>query len=407
MRLMEVKELEAVLRLVRETFKTLNWEQINLEVAGGRVMAEEVRALEDVPGFHRSLVDGYALQAANTFGAGESFPALFQLHGEIQMGEAAPALPANGALYIPTGGMLPEGADAVIMIEDTAVLGDLLNCYRQVAPGDNVIRRGEDLAKGQVAIPAGRSIRAAEIGLLAALGIQELKVTRRPVVGILATGNEIVPYGTPELKPGQVRDCNTLAVGDMAKKLGAEVVFGGILEDDYPIFMRELENMLRKVDFLVLSGGSSVGTRDYTWRVLDSLSNGHFLAAGLAVQPGKPTLLVDCRGKPILGLPGHPVSALNIFNILGTAIIQRLQGLDEHLFSPTVRAILTRNIPSSIGRTDYVRVRLEDRSGLVEAIPVFGRSSLLHTLAEAHGVITIPAGSEGLRAGVEVDVQLR
>lgn len=407
MRLMEVQELDVVLRLIKETFNTLNWEQIKLEVAGGRVTAEEVRAPEDVPGFDRSLVDGYAMQATNTFGAGESSPALLQLLGEIQMGEVASPLPPGSTFYIPTGGMLPVGADAVVMIEDTAILGDLLNCYRQVAPGENVVRRGEDLAKGQIALPQGRSIRAAEMGLLAALGITELKVTRRPVVGIFATGNEVVPYQTFELKPGEIRDSNTLAIGEMAKQLGAEVVYGGILEDDYTIFLGELEKLLNKVDFLILSGGSSVGTRDYTWRVLDALSNGRFLAAGLAVQPGKPTLLVDCGGKPVLGLPGHPVSALNIFNVLGTAIIGRLQGLAEQKFSSTVRATLTRNIPSSIGRTDYVRVRLEERNDRFVATPIFGRSSLLRTLVDAQGVLIVPASSEGLSIGCEVEVYLR
>jgi len=406
MRLLEVKEPEAVLRLIRETFGTLSWEQVSLNAAGGRVTAEEVRAPEDVPGFDRSLVDGYALQAANTFGAGESFPALLQLDGHILMGEPAPPLPPGRTMYIPTGGMLPQGADAVVMLEDTALLGDLVNCYKQVAPGENVVRRGEDLIQGQIAIPPGRRMRAAEIGLLAALGVGQLKVTRRPLVGILATGDEIVPNQTAVIKTGQVRDCNSPALGEMVRLLGAEAIYGGILEDRYEVFLTEITSLLARVDFLVLSGGSSVGTSDYTWKIMEELSGGKFLAAGLAVQPGKPTLLADCGGKPVLGLPGHPVSALNVFNILGTAIIQSLLGLAEQP-SPTVRAILSRNVPSSIGRTDYVRVRLTETAGGLAAIPVFGRSTLLRTLAEAQGVVIVPAGSEGLNAGSEVEVHLR
>ncbi len=404
MRLYRVKDPQDVLRIIKENFSPLGVERINISEAGGRVAGEEITATEDVPGFDRSTVDGYAVCANDTFGAGETLPAMLELLGEICIGELAPPLFPGKCFYIPTGGMLPEGADAVVMAEQTEAAGDTINCYSQVAPGDNVVRRGEDLTQGNVVINKGRKLRAAELGLLASLGIVQLAVMKKPRVGILSTGNELVPYDTKRIPPGKVRDSNALALCEMAGKKQAEILYGGILQDNYLDFRHGVEGMLGQVDFLVLSGGSSVGTRDFTAQVLQELSDGGLLVEGIAISPGKPTLLANCLGKPVLGLPGHPVSALNIFSLFGLVIIDRLVGRNEEQFVPTVRAILSRNIPSRPGRTDYIRVKLEKKDDRVEAIPVFGKSGILRTLAEANGVVMIPAGSEGLLAGTEVEV---
>lgn len=404
MRLYRVSTPVEVLRLIRENFRVIDTEVIALEQAGGRVTGEDITASEDVPGFDRSTVDGYAVRAADTFGAGETIPAMLRLAGEVLMGEEAPGLPPESCIYIPTGGMLPPGADAVVMIEDTETIGDLVNCSRQAAPGENVIARGEDVAGGDVVIQGGRRLRAPELGVLASLGISSLRVVKKPRVGIISTGNEIVPYTEEKLRPGQIRDSNALAVGHLALQRGAEAIYGGILQDSFDEFSRGVEKLLRQVDFLVLSGGSSVGTRDFSEKVLRRLSGGDLLVEGVAVQPGKPTLMASCQGKPVLGLPGHPVSALNIFSVFGSYIIDTLLGIKDEGYIPTVKARLTRNIPSSIGRTDYIRVRLERNEGRVEAVPVFGRSGLLRTLASASGVVLVSSSSEGLLAGTEVEV---
>lgn len=406
MRLYRVTAVEEAARIIKENFTSLELESITLDGAGGRITGLDILASEDVPGFNRSTVDGYAVRAADTFGASETLPAMLQLAGEVKMGEPAPPLPQGSAIYVPTGGMLPEGADAMVMIEDTEVLDDLVNCLRQAAPGENVIYRGEDVAKGSMVIPTGRRLRAPEIGVLASLGIHRLKVVRKPRVGILSTGNEIVSYKTVSLAPGEVRDSNAHAIQEITRKCGATPVYGGILQDSYSVLKHEIEKLLAQVDFLVLSGGSSVGTKDFTAKILEELSENGLLIEGIAIQPGKPTLLARCQGKPVLGLPGHPVSALNIFSLFGTAILAQLLGVKGEEYNPGVRARLAKNIPSRIGRTDYVRVRLERDGGVLMAVPIFGRSGLLRTLADARGLVVVPSGSEGLPAGREVDVLL-
>lgn len=395
-----------MLRIISENFSPLGVETVETKDGGQRVVGRDVVAPEDVPGFDRSTVDGYALQAFDSYGASESMPALLTLTGEVRMGEGAPPLSPGTCIYVPTGGMIPAGADAVVMVEDTEVLGDIVNCYRQVAPGENIIRRGEDIRQGEIILEKGRLLRAPEIGVLASLGIATLQVAVKPRVGILSTGDEIVPYTTVTLKPGQIRDSNALAVGELARQRGAEIIYGGILKDSYQVFKSGIEELLQQVDFLVLSGGSSVGTRDFTAQVLEELGKPGLLVEGVAIQPGKPTLLAKCQGKPVLGLPGHPVSALNIFALFGTAIIDRLLGREEQPFLATVKAFLTKNIPSRSGRTDYVRVKLSKKGDGIEATPVFGRSGLLRTLADAQGLVVVPAESEGLLAGSQVDVIL-
>lgn len=406
MKLMRVTDPAAVLRLIEERFAPLPAEEVLLGEAGGRCLAGNVAAPEDVPGFDRSTVDGYAVAARDTFGAGEGLPALLECAGEGRMGREAPPIRSGQCLLVHTGGMLPEGADAVVMVEDAEVAGTLVQCHRQVAPGENVIRRDEDLAAGEPALARGALLRAPEVGLLASLGITRVMVHRRPRMGVLSSGDELVPAGTPNLSPGQIRDSNSPALLYLGRQAGAVVTGGGILKDSFDVFLEKAGTLLAEVDFLVLSGGSSVGTRDYTALTLQELGPPGLLVEGVAIQPGKPTLLADCGGKPVLGLPGHPVSALIIFSLFGTAILHRLAGQARTRFTPAVRAVLDRNVPSRSGRTDYVRVNLREESGSVVASPVFGRSGMLRTLARADGVIVIPPELEGLPEGTPVEVFL-
>ncbi len=406
MKLMRVTDPEDVLKLIEDHFVPLESEEPAIEDAGGRCLSKKILAPEDVPGFDRSTVDGYAAAARDTFGAGEGMPALLECIGEVMMGESAPKIKSGQCCLVHTGGMLPEGSDAVIMVEDTEVTGALVQSFRQVAPGENVIHRGEDLQKGDPVLLEGHRLRAPEIGMLASLGITKIAVHRRPVAGFFSSGDELVDYHSETLEPGRIRDSNTPALLYLAKQCGAAARYGGILPDSFEVFLEKSRAMLEEVDFLVFSGGSSVGSRDFTARTMNELGSPGLLVEGVSIQPGKPTLLADCAGKPVLGLPGHPVSALNIFSIFGKAVIDRLAGRAKKPFQPTVKAVLSRNVPSRSGRTDYVRVRLEEGKDGPQAVPVFGRSGMLRTLAEADGLIVIPAAGEGLAAGEIVEVSI-
>lgn len=406
MKLMRVTDPEEVLKIIIEHFEPLNSEILTLEKAGGRCLAETIKAPEDVPGFNRSTVDGYALNARDTFGAGEGIPAILECTGEVMMGQAAPPIKSGQCCLVHTGGMLPESADAVIMIEDTDLTGSTVQGFRQVAPGENVIHRGEDLKKADNVLLKGHKLRAPEIGMLASLGITSVEVYRRPVIGFFSTGDELVDYSNPCLEPGQIRDSNAPALLYLAEQSGAAGKYGGILPDHFETFLEKSKAMLEETDLLVFSGGSSVGSRDYTARTIQELGKPGLLVEGISIQPGKPTLLANCSGKPVLGLPGHPVSALNIFTIFGKAIIDRLSGRGKKIFMPTVKAILARNVPSRSGRTDYVRIRLKETREGLSAVPVFGRSGMLRTLAEADGLLVVPSEKEGLNTGEIVEVSI-
>lgn len=406
MKLMQVTDPEDVIKLINSEFSPLESEKLPLEKAGGRTLAKTVKAHEDVPSFKRSTVDGYAVIARDTFGAGEAIPAMLECIGEVLMGKKAPSIKSGQCSLVHTGGMLPEEADAVIMIEDTDLSGTMVQGFRQVAPGENVIHRGEDLKKDDTVLIKGHNLRAPEIGILASLGITVIEVYQRPVIGFFSTGDELVSYSNTELEPGKIRDSNAPALFYLAKQNDAVYRYGGILPDTFDIFLEKSRTMLEEVDLLVFSGGSSVGNRDFTARTMQELGKPGLLVEGIAIHPGKPTLLANCGGKPVLGLPGHPVSALNIFTLFGKAIIDRLSGREAKCYRPTVKAVLTHNISSRSGRTDYVRIKIESAAAGLCAIPVLGRSGMLRTLAEADGLLVVPAAKEGLSAGETVEVTI-
>lgn len=404
MKLMQLKEPDEVFTIIREHFQALPAITLSLYDAAGLCPSEAVSAPEDIPGFDRSTVDGYALRAADTFGASGGMPALLPCSGEIDMGRAAPPLPEDHCLAIHTGAMLPAGADAVIMLEDTEVSGNMVQVLTQVAPGQNVIHRGEDLKQGTPVLKRGHPLRAPEIGLLSSLGLTSVTVHPRPRVTVLSSGDELVSPAAGELALGQIRDSNGPALAALAAQLGAVAEKGGILPDRFDDFLDRSREMLSRCDLLVFSGGSSVGSRDYTARTMEALGEPGLLVEGIALQPGKPTLLANCGSKAVLGLPGHPVSALTVFSLFGRAIIDRLGGKQAQPWTPTIRATLERSLPSRSGRTDYVRVKLRQEHTGVVAVPVFGRSGMLRTLAEADGLVVVPREAEGLHAGTAVEV---
>jgi molybdopterin molybdotransferase len=394
--------------LLRE-FPALPPEQCDLAEADGRVLAEDLVAGHDWPLLPRSCMDGFAIFARDAFGASESNPAYLECTATLTI-DTVPAtrLGSGECARIPTGGVLPDGADAVIMIEHTGEMdGTTIEVRRSVPPGENVMQRGEDARQGEVALPAGTAMRPQEMGLAAALGFQRLALARRPRVGILSTGDELVDIGqTP--RPGQVRDVNSHTVAALAARAGAVPTMYGVIADDLASLTAALIRALAENDAVLLSGGSSIGVRDLTVEALETLDDSAILAHGVALSPGKPTILGRVAGKPVLGLPGQVTSALVVMHVLVLPLLRHLQG-DPGAFDPSlrpmVRAELARNVASKPGREDYVRISLEQREGAPPlAHPVLGKSGLLRTMLRAHGLAAIPADSEGFDQGRMIDV---
>ncbi len=388
-------------------------EEVAARDALGRVTAAPVMARHPLPSFPRSTVDGYAVRAADTHGASESLPAYLNLVGEVPMGEA-PVLslaPAECAL-IHTGGMLPAGADAVVMVEHTqSAREEEVEVLRAVAVGDNVLKVGEDVAKGEKVIPAGTRLRPAEIGGLMALGVTQVRVAHRPRVGILSTGDEVVPPDE-EIGPGEVRDINTYTLSALVEGAGGEAVRYGIIPDRFTDLQAAAVRALKECDLVVITAGSSASARDLTSRVINDLGEPGVLVHGVDVRPGKPTILAVCReagserSKAVVGLPGNPVSALVIAGLFVVPVIEALMGLKVSRPRPAVQARLTLNLASQSGREDWVPVLLTPEKGGYRAEPIFGKSNLIFTLARADGLLRIPPDATGLGAGEEVKVYL-
>jgi len=398
---------EALTRLLENLPAQVDPEEIDTVQACGRVTARSVVSALPLPTFPRSTVDGYAVRAADTYGANDSLPAYLQLMGEIPMG-AAPdfAVVPAGCVLIHTGGMLPEGSDAVVMVEHTqsARPGEV-EILRAVASGENVLKVGEDVAAGAEVIPAGTRLRPAEIGGLMALGITRLEVARRPNIGILSSGDEVVP---PEVTPGsgQVRDVNAYALSALVQESGGTPVRYGILPDREEALRKSAARALIECDAVVITAGSSASTRDLTAQVINSLGRPGVLVHGVNVRPGKPTILGVCAGKAVIGLPGNPVSALVIASLFVTPVVQALLGLKRGGPRPSVPARLALNLASQAGREDWIPVRLISSQDGYLADPVFGKSNLIFSLARADGLLRIPPDATGLAAGEMVDVVL-
>jgi molybdopterin molybdotransferase len=379
-------------------------ETVALADAHGRVPAAPVRAPDDLPGFARSTVDGYAVRAADTYGASEGLPSYLDVSGAVAMGLAPDVAVTPGhAVAMPTGGVLPPGADAVVMVEHTQeAMAGTIEVLRPVAPGDGMVRADEDAAAGAEVVPAGRPLRAQDLGLLAAAGATEVAVHGRPRVAIVSTGDEVVAPETAELGPGQVRDASSVALAALVRDAGGDPVARGIVPDDPEALHRVLRAAVDDCDVVVVSAGSSVGARDETAAVVAQLGEPGIWCHGIALRPGKPTLLADAGGVPVVGLPGNPRSALVVFRVVGMPIVRLVGGMTDPPPEPTVRVRLQRNVPSAAGRLDVVQVAVRD--GV--AHPLFGASALLSILTAADGYLIVPDEATGLPAGADVDVTL-
>jgi molybdopterin molybdotransferase len=382
-------------------------ERVPVESALGRFLAEDLAAPDDLPTFPRSTMDGFAVRAADTFGASEGLPAYLNVVGEVLMGQSPERGPRMGeALRIATGGMLPPGADAVVMVEHTQEIdARTIEVLRPVAPGEHVIQVGEDVRRGEPLLTHGRLLRPQDLGGLLALGITVVAVAERLTVGIISGGDEVVP---PAATPagGQIRDINSYTIAALVERAGQIPRRLGIVPDVYERLEQAARQALADVDVLILSAGSSVSTRDMTADVIASLGDPGVLVRGVSLKPGKPTILAVADGKPVFGLPGNPVSCMVTFDLFVAPALYLMSGCSERPPREAVPARLTRNVASVPGREDYFQVRLERRDDGVWAEPVFGKSNLIYTMVKSDGMVRIELDRGGLSEGDWVQVIL-
>jgi molybdopterin molybdotransferase len=373
----------------------------------GRVTAESIYSPISLPPFPRSTVDGYAVRASDTFGASESLPAYLRVNGEIQMGSSAGFDINQGETgLIHTGGMLPDSCDAVVMIEYTQQVSmDTVEILRSVAVGENIIKVGEDVHPGQEVISSGVRIRPAEIGGLAAIGVLELEVAKKPIVGIISSGDEVI---SPEsrLLPGQVRDSNSYSLSALIDQAGGIPRRYGIFPDQFERLEAIATRALGECDMLVITAGSSASARDLTSSVINTLGSPGVLVHGVNIKPGKPTILAVCNQKVVIGLPGNPVSALVIAGLFVVPAVESLLGLTNVGVRTRLYARLSTNVPSQAGREDWVAARLYSDVSGYQVDPIFSKSNLIFSLVRANSTIRVPPDATGLSAGDMVEVQL-
>ena len=398
-RFLSVVPVSEAIAAIRRLAGTSGEESVPLAGSSGRILARDVSSDVDIPGFTRSVVDGFAVRAADTTGSSDSIPAILSFRGRVAMGAVSGnPIRAGECLYVPTGGILPEGANAMVMVENTEQIGEEILVKKPVAHGENVLMFNEDFSFGEVVLEKGKRISSQDDGVLAAAGCTFVPVARMPKFGIISTGNELVPVAT---KPGigQVRDVNSYVVMSFVQGRGCIPVMYGIIKDDRTALTATIATATAECDAVLVSGGSSKDERDMVASII--AGQGEVLVHGIAIAPGKPTIIGRCKGKPVIGLPGHPASAFIVLLAIVTHLITGMTGETGSL-ERTTPATLAQNVPSVRGREDYVRVVLDNGT----ATPVFGKSGLLNTLVRSSGVVRVPAACEGLETGTKVEVIL-
>jgi molybdopterin molybdotransferase len=405
----KVSNLNQVLESAAE-FPIVEIEKIALTDAIDRRLAEDIIADADLPGFPRAVMDGYAVCASSVFGASGGNPAYLNVIGAVTMGKV-PSFTVNPgeSCKISTGGMLPKGADSVVMVEHTEKLDDdTIEVYRSIAPGQNVMLAGEDFSKNETLLCAGQLLRPQEIGLLAAFGNEKISVFRQPVIGVISTGDEVVPINA-EPGIGEIRNINAYTLAGLIVKAGGVPADYGIVRDNFDELFKVCADALAQTDMVLISGGSSVGKHDYTVDVLKALPDSEIKVHGIDISPGKPTILAKAGGKAIWGMPGQVTSAMIVFEIVVRPFIEHISGLAPEYRknkSYKLTARISRNVSSVQGRNDYLRVRLNDQNGVLWAEPVPGKSGLLNTMVQADGLVAIDLNTEGLVQGEVVSVIL-
>ena len=372
-------------------------------------LAEDFQVPEDVPAAPRSFMDGYAVRAADT----AKLPAELQVAFEVAMGEIpSRKIGAGEAVDIPTGGFLPQGADCVVMQEDTERENGKLVVRRTMEPGENVQQRAEDFRKGQALYRAGHKLRAQDLAAMATFGAAQVSVVRRPVIRVISTGNELVPFQQGEAPAGKIRESNSLALIAAARKFGFQAAQHGIVIDELEAQRAAMEHALAESDVVLVSGGSSVGERDFTIPVIESFAVNRIHFHGLAIRPGNPTIFASIGSRFVFGLPGQPVSSLIVFYQFVLPFLLHLAGqhVDFDSFAmdtfPTLTARLQQSVKPLKTKTDYVRLKLMREGNAWSALPVLGKSASLSTLASADGFTIVPPGESSIPASTSVTVHL-
>lgn len=409
MKFFRITPAETLRRTIQEVFgfTELSAEEAPLADCCGRILAKDLLAPEDLPACDRSQVDGYALLSASSTGASESIPAPFRLAGSVKMGEAANIpVTADTCICVPTGAMMPAGADCAAKIEDCEELPDgSIAVMRPLAPGENVLRKGEDIAAGSVLLPKGTRIAPKHVAPLSALGIKTLPLVRKPRYAVISTGDEIVAEGVPPGIAG-IRDSNGPTLAALAESIGGTIT-GIVLVNDAPGALdAALARALESADCVLVSGGSSVGERDQTRLAIESLSGSRILAHGVGMKPGKPALVaVTGAGKAVFGLPGHPASAAAVFLALVSVYHETATG-QKRGFAHSVAATLSGSVHAAPGMETWQPCALAQQDGKLIATPLFGRSGSVSLFALADGFLVLPPDAEGAEAGSSVTVRL-
>jgi molybdopterin molybdotransferase len=372
---------------------------VPLHSALNRVLAEDVIVKGDLPRFDRSAVDGYAIRAENTFGASQFKPKILQIISGDEISD-------RQAKQIWTGNPLPKGANAVVMLENTKRINGEIEIWTPVTPSENVSRKGEDIAKGEIAIKSGTRLKPQYLGLIAALGIPEIKVFERSKIAILATGSELVNLGE-KLREGQIFEANRLVVSALCHELGAEPIDLGIAKDDVNEILESLKIGIEKADAIITTGGTSVGASDLVPETINKIGKPGIIVHGIAMRPAMPTALAVVNGKPAIILAGNPVAAMIGFEVFARPLISRLSGLKQEEHRPLIRAKTTRRISTTLGRKTFVRVSVFKRDEEFFAEPISARGSgMISTMTRANGYVIVPENREGLEEGETVSVHL-
>lgn len=397
--MLEVVSINDAIEKIKSEFKaeTVSYETVSLSDSLGRITAEDILSLEDVPSFSRSTMDGFALKAKDTFGAGDSVPCILDVTGEILMGQEADMKISDGqCVKISTGGMLPFGADAVIPVELTEEeIGDICLVYKSVSPFENVTKKGDDVTENQIVIKSGTTITSAHIGVLAAMGYDKVCVRKKPLIGIISTGDELTDI-TEKTTPGKIRDVNTYLLSSLMTKYGCNTKTYGIVKDEYSVLLSAVKKASEECDCVLISGGSSAGARDMTADIIDGL--GEVFIHGLAMKPGKPTIIGKIKNKVVFGLPGHPAACYFVTEIAVKQLINVLLGTEirENINEYKI----SENISSNHGREELICVKTEN--GI--AFPLFAKSGIISLLSQADGYIRIERDCEGIRKDETVKV---
>lgn len=398
--------VEEARKLINENFidLTIDTETVEILNSRNRVLAKDIYSTIDVPEFNRSTVDGYAILSKDSHGASTAIPSMLNIVGKIKMGEyVEKEIKSGEAMYVPTGGMIPKGADGVIMIEDVELMEDTLLLYKPISNGENLMLKGDDIKKDALALKRGTRLNSEHIGVLASLGISKVEVFEKVKFYIISTGDEVI-HMDEELTIGKIRDINSYTLSAMVDDIGGEVVGKNIIKDDYEMLRNEVDKALDVSHIVLISGGSSVGTMDFTHRVIDSFQGKGVFIHGMSIKPGKPTIVGEGKNKPIIGLPGHPISSMVVFK----AIVEDLvyDKLDMAVYQPQLNAIVSSNFPSAPGKKTYHMVKIEKKEEKYIANPIFGKSGMISLMAEADGYMIIEEHEEGINKGDEREIYI-